>query len=53
MRKLGDLLIAFQKKKSKKAQWFLHLNKTFIGFTTDLHTSDKSIVAIFQSRFCG
>ena len=63
MRKSGDLLIAFQKKKRKKERkkkenkiekvkmqesWvFLNLSKTFIGFTSDLHTRDKSAAAIF------
>ena len=28
------------------SQWFLHLNQAFTGFTTDLHTSDKSAVVI-------
>ena len=59
MKKSGDLLIDFQKKKkgkrkklqessmvfkkSKKAQRFLPLSKTIICCTTDLQTSDKSI----------
>ena len=54
MRKSGDLLIGFQKKKRKKkckkAQWYLHLNKTFIGFTTDLHTQVISLLLRYSNQ---
>ena len=40
-----------KKKKKQKAQSVLHLNQTFIGFTNDLHTSDKSVAAI-SMLFC-
>ena len=53
MKKSGDLLIAFQKKKKKKckkAQWYLHLNKTFNGFTTDFHTQVISLSLRYSNR---
>ena len=46
MRKSGDLLIAFNKtiQKIQESSVVFTLRQ---GFTTDLHTSDKSVVAIF------